>query len=156
MYLAEIVELREKVRLPTETPEDALGIARVLHEIGHILGRYQNSRSTLVREQWAWNWAHEHALVWTPAMERCAAACMAWYAARPPHKLVAPVRPLLDSRGLLVADTRKAAATLPDDARFYRTDAEFAAMRLADLCELASDAIEAVRRQDHQTREPST
>ena len=30
--------------------------ASALHEIGHILGRYQHSRVELVCEQWAWAW----------------------------------------------------------------------------------------------------
>jgi hypothetical protein len=30
--------------------------ATALHEIGHILGRYQSSRRRVVREQWAWHW----------------------------------------------------------------------------------------------------
>ena len=29
------------------------------------------------REQWAWNWARANALIWTPAMERCASEAMA-------------------------------------------------------------------------------
>jgi hypothetical protein len=41
--------------------------AVALHEIGHILGRYQLSRATLVRERWAWRWARRNALQWTPS-----------------------------------------------------------------------------------------
>ena len=41
-----------------------------LHEFGHILGSYQDSRRSLVRECWAWLWARENALVWTHRMER--------------------------------------------------------------------------------------
>jgi hypothetical protein len=41
-----------------------------LHEIGHIKGRHQRSRDSLVRERWAWVWAHANALIWTPRMER--------------------------------------------------------------------------------------
>src|SRR5262245_26764445 len=50
----------------------ALRYATALHEIGHILGRYQDSERSRVREQWAWTWARANALIWTPAMERCA------------------------------------------------------------------------------------
>jgi hypothetical protein len=46
--------------------------AVALHEIGHIRGRYQRSRSVMVRERWAWQWARENALSWSPAMERVA------------------------------------------------------------------------------------
>jgi hypothetical protein len=31
--------------------------ATALHEIGHIYGRHQRSRSVMVRERWAWRWA---------------------------------------------------------------------------------------------------
>ena len=41
-----------------------------LHEIGHILGRYQNSPRVAVRERWAWHWAKANALFWSQAMER--------------------------------------------------------------------------------------
>jgi hypothetical protein len=55
--------------------------ATALHEIGHILGRYQTSRNSITRERWAWQWARDNALVWTKAMERHAiqalAACSA-------------------------------------------------------------------------------
>src|SRR5262245_45929361 len=53
------------------------GIA--LHEIGHILGRHQTSKVRLVRERWAWAWAKQHALIWTPGMERKMQDCLAWY-----------------------------------------------------------------------------
>lgn len=47
-----------------------------LHEIGHILGRYQMSRSSAVRERWAWRWAKANALTWTRGMDRYYAAAM--------------------------------------------------------------------------------
>jgi hypothetical protein len=62
--------------------KSAVTYATALHEIGHIEGRYQNSRRVMVRERWAWAWARSAALVWTPAMERHATASLAWYAAR--------------------------------------------------------------------------
>jgi hypothetical protein len=55
--------------------------ATALHEIGHILGRYQESREEMVRERWAWEWARRNAIVWTPQMERCATEALAWIAA---------------------------------------------------------------------------
>jgi len=48
-----------------------------LHEIGHILGRYQQSAVTMVRERWAWQWARDHAVAWTPTMERVAKSSLA-------------------------------------------------------------------------------
>jgi hypothetical protein len=63
-----------------------------LHEIGHIKGRHQRSPDTLVRERWAWRWAKENALIWTPAMEKNCSVSLAWYEARraPPEKLAGP------------------------------------------------------------------
>jgi hypothetical protein len=58
--------------------------ATALYEIGHILGRYQKSRSIMVRERWAWEWARSAGRVWTPAMERCATKSPAWYVKRNP------------------------------------------------------------------------
>jgi hypothetical protein len=52
--------------------------ATAMHEIGHILGRYQRSRRVMVREGWAWEWARANALLWTPAMERQAQESLAW------------------------------------------------------------------------------
>jgi hypothetical protein len=36
----------------------------------------------MARERWAWDWPRKNALIWTDAMERHAAASLAWYAAR--------------------------------------------------------------------------
>jgi hypothetical protein len=44
--------------------------ATALHEIGHVRGRYQRSRDSMVRERWAWHWARANALIWTSRMER--------------------------------------------------------------------------------------
>jgi hypothetical protein len=60
----------------------AISYATALHEIGHMRGRYQNSRRELVRERWAWEWARRNALCWTPAMERDAVREMERYAVR--------------------------------------------------------------------------
>ena len=60
----------------------ALDYATALHEIGHIRGRYQNSNKLLTRERWAWQWARDNALSWTPAMEADARASEAWYVKR--------------------------------------------------------------------------
>jgi hypothetical protein len=55
--------------------------AVALHEIGHVLGRYQRSRSTLVRGRWAWAWAQSNAINWTPAMARTMERSQ-WYVRR--------------------------------------------------------------------------
>jgi len=60
----------------------AISCATALHEVGHVLGRFQLSKSTLVRERAAWRWARRNALMWTPAVERCRLASRAWYEAR--------------------------------------------------------------------------
>jgi hypothetical protein len=49
-----------------------ISYATALHEIGHIRGRYQNSRNPMTCERWAWHWARANALTWTPRMERSA------------------------------------------------------------------------------------
>jgi hypothetical protein len=48
-----------------------------LHEIGHILGRFQGSQLSIIRERWAWKWAKRNALVWTAVMERTM-RCPGW------------------------------------------------------------------------------
>ena len=55
--------------------------ATALHEVGHILGAHQRSRSVMVRERWAWRWAKRNARMWTPTMERSMSSCLAWYEA---------------------------------------------------------------------------
>jgi hypothetical protein len=49
--------------------KSAISYATALHEIGHILGRHQDSISTMVAERWAWRWAQKNALIWTSQME---------------------------------------------------------------------------------------
>jgi hypothetical protein len=68
--------LKECEEINTAPIRGPLSYATVLHEIGHILGRHQQSKRTRVRERWAWKWARSNALVWTPAMERYAAHCL--------------------------------------------------------------------------------
>ena len=69
-----------------------ISYATVLHEIGHVLGRYQGSRRVLVRETWAWEWARRNALIWTRAMEKSARSALDWYRPRA-AKLDAKWRP---------------------------------------------------------------
>lgn len=65
----------EEVHIPPI--RSAITYATALHEIGHLLGKHQRSHRSLVREEWAWRWARENALVWTPAMERFATNALA-------------------------------------------------------------------------------
>ena len=61
---------------------DAKDYATALHELGHLLGRYQRSNNALLRERWAWVWARRTALTWTRTMEAEAVASLAWYVNR--------------------------------------------------------------------------
>lgn len=56
--------------------------ATALHELGHLLGRFQKSASVMVREQWAWRWAERNALLWTPRMAKHRDESMQWYLPR--------------------------------------------------------------------------
>ena len=69
-------EVREIWIRPIRSP---LAYATALHEIGHILGRYQMRFSGMVSERWAWQWARRNALQWTPAMEQHAERCLKSY-----------------------------------------------------------------------------
>jgi hypothetical protein len=62
------IHLAEEINIASIRSQFSYAVA--LHEIGHIKGRYQRSRSSPVREGWAWEWARMNALVWTAAMER--------------------------------------------------------------------------------------
>jgi hypothetical protein len=66
--------------------KSAVSYATCLHEIGHLLGRHQNSASLMVRERWAWRWAwrwaEQNALTWTPQMDRDRDKSLAWYKPR--------------------------------------------------------------------------
>jgi hypothetical protein len=61
---------RDSGEIHTAPIRSALSYATALHELGHILGRFQHSRRQKIREHWAWEWARKNALLWTPAMER--------------------------------------------------------------------------------------
>jgi hypothetical protein len=77
-----VSETGELLELQLPTVRSAVSYATALHEIGHVKGRHQKSRSVMVRERWAWRWARENALIWTDAMERSATKALAWYEAR--------------------------------------------------------------------------
>jgi hypothetical protein len=68
--------VRESREINTAPIRGALSYATVLHEIGHIVGRYQHRKRRMTRKIWAWNWARSNALAWTPAMERSAVRCL--------------------------------------------------------------------------------
>jgi hypothetical protein len=65
----------------------SLSYATALHEIGHVLGSHQGSKSVVIRERWAWEWARKNAIIWTDAMERHARECIRWYR-EPGHAVV--------------------------------------------------------------------
>jgi hypothetical protein len=50
--------------------------AIAMHELGHVFGWQQNDPNEFVREKGAWTWALFHAIVWTPSMEKFAAASL--------------------------------------------------------------------------------
>jgi hypothetical protein len=79
----------------------AITYAVALHEIGHVLGRHQTSRSVIVRERWAWAWARHNAIAWTPAMERAALRSLAWYERRrwPPVPTFGELNPHIPAGG---------------------------------------------------------
>jgi len=56
----------------------AAGYATAPHEIGHVvLGWCADDDREIEQERAAWDWARRNALVWTPAMERCATSAFA-------------------------------------------------------------------------------
>lgn len=71
--------IREGDEIGIALIRSAITYATALHEIGHHQGPHQNSRSVMVRERWAWQWARSNALIWTPAMERSAQKALQWY-----------------------------------------------------------------------------
>jgi hypothetical protein len=73
---------KELWEIPIPPIKSAISYATALHEIGHILGRFQSSRSKMVREKWAWRWAEANALLWTTGMERDRLSCLEWYVSR--------------------------------------------------------------------------
>ena len=78
-HASQALALRECSQAIIPPVRSANSYAVALHEIGHLLGRYQQSKSTMVREKWAWQWARENARVWTSGMEQFAKGSLAWY-----------------------------------------------------------------------------
>jgi hypothetical protein len=81
-WVRKAIACREWWMIETPLIRGPVSYAAVMHEIGHILGRYQESRYLMTFETWAWRWARANALMWTPAMERHMVACLAWYRPR--------------------------------------------------------------------------
>jgi hypothetical protein len=67
---------REPLEIHVPLIRSAICYAAALHEIGHICGRYQQSRHVRTRERWAWKWARRNAIIWMPEMEGCARSVM--------------------------------------------------------------------------------
>lgn len=65
-------------RIKIRPVKSAVTYAVGLHEIGHILGARQNS-TCLDREVGAWEWAREHAIEWTSAMNEKMQKCLQSY-----------------------------------------------------------------------------
>ncbi|MFL6799711.1 MAG: hypothetical protein ACJ8F3_20125 [Xanthobacteraceae bacterium] len=61
---------REHATIGISPIKSNVSYGTALHELGHVLGRYHQSRDSLVRERWAWTWARANALVWNARMER--------------------------------------------------------------------------------------
>jgi hypothetical protein len=99
--------------------KSSISYAFALHEIGHIRGRHQTSRSHMVCERDAWAWAKAHALIWTEAMERLRFACLGWYEAQikigSQSRFIAPVEFIAENGGGPGVRLKKArrAATKP-------------------------------------------
>jgi hypothetical protein len=68
-----------ELRLPTIKSGD--DYATCLHEIGHILGRDQDSEDVVKLERAAWRWARNNALTWTDEMKRTARESINYYRA---------------------------------------------------------------------------
>lgn len=74
--------IRELDEVQIAPIRSALSYAVALHEIGHILGRFQHSKISMTRERNAWQWARENGIVWMDAMERYAQNALAYCARR--------------------------------------------------------------------------
>jgi hypothetical protein len=71
---------RELLEITLPLVKSGVSYAVALHEFGHICGRYQKSRNLIARERWAWAWAKQNALAWTPRLEQYAAEALSWCA----------------------------------------------------------------------------
>ena len=119
--------LRECDEITIAPIKSVVTYAVALHEIGHILGRYQQSSDTMVRERRAWQWAKRNALIWTPRMALCAADSLQWYADQGP----------VDE---LFKRTKKIAARMADLAETIR-DGKASSADLSEFAELKDEVV---------------
>lgn len=73
--------------------------ATAMHEIGHILGKWQG-RNEILEETGAWAWARQNALCWTAEMHNVMDRCLTSYirASKPadlPRSLDHPIHELM-------------------------------------------------------------
>lgn len=75
--------------------KSAITYAVAIHEIGHILGDKQSSYR-IEKETYAWKWAIDNAMEWTPSMQakmkKCLSSYLEW-ALRNQNRKNAPVIP---------------------------------------------------------------
>ena len=89
---AHVSRARDRVHIPPITTLIRYAVA--LHEIGHVLGRYQDHYNEVVTERWAWEWARRNAIWWTPEMERFAEQALRGYQREHEHRrIIWKVRP---------------------------------------------------------------
>jgi hypothetical protein len=97
----------DEIEIPPITTPIRYAVA--LHEIGHILGRYQDHHNEVVSERWAWEWARRNAIWWTSKMDRFAERALRGYQRhRDRSPIIWKVRPseLARSRGRAPAGGR--------------------------------------------------
>ena len=58
--------------------KSTISYAIALHEIGHVLGKYQY-RSEIYNEAYAWLWAQENALEWSELCQKTLKTCLKTY-----------------------------------------------------------------------------
>lgn len=66
-----------RLRCPPIKTERSYALA--LHELGHLLGKWQTRKSDLEAEAGAWLWAEQNALRWTELMKTTMRRCLQSY-----------------------------------------------------------------------------
>ena len=69
-------QMERRIRVPPGGTDVSYAVA--LHELGHILGKWQ-TRPLLISEVGAWRWAKGVALFWTPVMDGRMRDCLESY-----------------------------------------------------------------------------
>jgi hypothetical protein len=104
-------------RINIRPVKSAVTYAVALHEIGHVLGKWQ-SRPRLESEAGAWLWARENARCWTPRMDATMRKAMdsylAWARARQDRKHGRPVLPPSHHAFWLLINPPPTAPVAPD------------------------------------------